>query len=109
MNISFVNDTINRRFKQFEITKNTSFFANFDKDFNLSETFKKNKSTQSIMKRINTLKSIHQNITFMQQNSIKYQNKKRKMTFQLKNRDKMYLNTKNLKYRRKKQKTKQEI
>ena len=69
-------------FKQFETTKTTSFFANFDKNFNLFEIFKENKSTQSIMKRINTSKKIHQNITFMQQNSIKYQNKKRKMTFQ---------------------------
>ena len=91
-------------FKQSETTKITSFFANFDKNFNLFESFRKNKSAQTIMKRVNTLKKIHQNITKMQQTSIKYQNKKRKMTFQLKEEDKMYLNTKNLKYKKKNRK-----
>ena len=38
-------------FKQSKITKITFFFANFDKEFNLFELFKKNKSTQSIMKK----------------------------------------------------------
>ena len=65
-------------FKQSKTTKITSFFANYDKDFNLFESFKKNKSTQSIIKKINTLKKIHQNITAMQDASIKYQNKKKK-------------------------------
>ena len=96
-------------FKQSKTTKITSFFANYDKNFNLFESFKENKSTQSIMKKIDTLKKIHQNITTMQHTSVKYQNKKRKMTSQLKKRDKMYLNTKNLKYKKKNKIKKQEI
>ena len=62
-------------FKQSKTTKITSFFANFDKNFNLFELFKKNKSAQSIIEKINTLKKIHQNITAMQDTSIKYQKK----------------------------------
>ena len=91
-------------FKQSETTKITSFFANFGKDFNLFELSRENKSAQSIIERINTLKKIHQNITAMQDTSTKYQNKKRKMTPQLKKRDKVYLSTKNLKYRKKNRK-----
>ena len=91
-------------FRQSKTTKITSFFANYDKDFNLFESSKKKKSAQSIIEKINTLKKIHQNITTMQDTSIKYQNKKRKMTSQLKKKDKMYLSTKNLKYRKKNKK-----
>ena len=91
-------------FKQSKTTKITSFFANFDKDLNLFELSKENKSAQSVIERINTLKKIHQNITAMQDTSIKYQNKKRKMTSQLKKKNKMYLSTKNLKYRKKNRK-----
>ena len=53
-------------FKQSKTTKITSFFANFDKNLNLFELSKENKSAQSIMKKINTLKKIHRNITTMQ-------------------------------------------
>ena len=91
-------------FKQSETTKIASFFANFDKNFNLFESSRENKSAQSIMKRIDTLKKIHQNITTMQQTSVKYQNKKKKMTSQLKKKNKVYLSTKNLKYRKKNRK-----
>ena len=56
------------------------------------------------MKRVDTLKKIHRNIVVMQQKSIKYQNKKRKMTYQLKEKDKIYLNTKNLRYKKKNRK-----
>ena len=88
-------------FKQSKTTKITSFFANFDKDFNLFESFKKNKSAQSVMKKIKTFKKIHHNITAMQRTSVKYQNKKKKMKSQLKKRNKVYLSTKNLRYRKK--------
>ena len=91
-------------FKQSETTKITSFFANYDKDFNLFESSKKNKSAQSVIKKIDTLKKIHQNITTMQHTSVEYQNKKKKMTSQLKKKDKMYLNIKNLKYKKKNKK-----
>ena len=56
------------------------------------------------MKKMNTLKKIHQNITKMQQTSIRYQNKKRKIASQLKEKNKVYLNTKNLKYKKKNKK-----
>ena len=88
-------------FKQSETTKITSFFANFGKDLNLFELSRENKSAQSVIERVNTLKKIHQNITAMQDTSAKYQNKKRKMASQLKKGDKVYLSTKNLKYRKK--------
>ena len=90
--------------KQSETTKITPFFANFGKDLNLFELSRENKSAQSIMKRIDTLKKIHQNITAMQDTSVKYQNKKRKMTSQLKKKNKVYLSTKNLKYKKKNRK-----
>ena len=60
-------------FKSSKTTKKTSFFANHEKKSNLFELFKSNKSTQSIMKRVDTLKRIHRNIAKMQQTSIKYQ------------------------------------
>ena len=91
-------------FKSSKITKKTSFFANHEKKSNFFESFKSNKSTQLIMKRVDTLKKIHRNIVVMQQKSIKYQNKKRKMTYQLKEKDKIYLNTKNLRYKKKNRK-----
>ena len=87
--------------KQSETTKVTPFFANFGKDPNLFGPPRENKSAQSAMERVDTLKKIHQNITNMQQTSARYQNKKRKMAPQLKEGDKVYLNTKNLKYKKK--------
>ena len=39
-------------------TKILLFFANFEKDFNLFELKLLNKSTQAIIKKINTLKTI---------------------------------------------------
>ena len=65
-------------FKQSKTTKIASFFANFDKNFNLFESFKKNKSAQSIMKKIDTLKKIHQNITTMQQRQSSIRTKREK-------------------------------
>ncbi len=52
------------------------------------------------MERIAILKKIHDNILKMQEKSIKYQNKKRKITLQLKKKYKIYLFTKNLKTRK---------
>ena len=91
-------------FKTSKTIKTTSFFANFDEKLNLFELFKKNKSAQAIMKKINIMKKIHRNIVKMQATTIKYQNKKRKMTSQLKKKDKIYLNTRNLKYKKKNKK-----
>ncbi len=87
-----------------DITKVTSFFANFDKEPNLFDQEKKHLAAQSAIKRVATLKKIHNNITSMQIRSAKYQNKRRKMAPQLKKKDKMYLLTKNLKTRKKSRK-----
>ena len=84
-------------FKVSNTTKETPFFANFGKEPNLFEKKLQHVSAQSAMKRAKTLKEIHSNIVKMQQRSAAYQNKKRKTMPQLKERDKVYLLTKNLK------------
>ncbi len=81
-------------------TKMTSFFANYNKEFNLFEEERKHLLAQSVIERVATLKKIHDNISKMQERSIRYQNKKRKTTPQLKKRDKVYLLIKNLKTRK---------
>ena len=85
-------------------TKITSFFANFDKKSNLFDSKNIHKSTQTVMKRIKTFKQMHDNIKIMQNKFVIYQNKKRKMTSQLKEKDKIYLLTKNLTTRKKSKK-----
>jgi len=82
------------------IIKVTSFFANYGKELNLFEEERKHLLAQSIIKRIATLKKVNDNISKMQEKSINYQNKKRKTTPQLKEGDKVYLLTKNLKTRK---------
>jgi hypothetical protein len=90
--------------KILDTTKVTPFFANFGKKSNLFGRKRNHLTAQSVIKRITTLKKIHDNITSMQIKSAKYQNKKRKMAPQLKKRDKIYLLTKNLKIRKKSKK-----
>jgi hypothetical protein len=85
-------------------TKVTSFFANFGKKSNLFDQERRHLAAQLIIKRVATLKKIHDNIALMQIRLAKYQNKKRKMAPQLKEKDKMYLLTKNLKIRKKSKK-----
>jgi murein L,D-transpeptidase YcbB/YkuD len=87
-----------------DTTKMTSFFVNFGKESNLFDQKRKHLAAQSAIERIATLKKVHDNITSMQIRSAKYQNKKRKMASQLKEGDKMYLLTKNLKIRKKSKK-----
>jgi len=82
------------------IIKVTSFFVNYNKKFNLFEKERKHLLAQLAMKRVATLKRIHDNISKMQERSTKYQNKKRKTAPQLKKRNKIYLFTKNLKTRK---------
>ena len=79
------------------MTKTISFFANFEKKPNLFEKKLQYVSAQSAIKHAKTLKKIHSNIVRMQQKFIAYQNKKQKTMPQLKERNKMYLLTKNLK------------
>ncbi len=85
-------------------TKITLFFANYDKKSNLFGQQRKHLAAQLAIERVATLKKIHDNITTMQTKLTRYQNKKRKMTPQLKERNKMYLLTKNLKIRKKSKK-----
>jgi len=62
-----------------DITKITSFFVNFGKESNLFDQERKHLTAQSAIKRVATLKKVHDNIASMQIRSAKYQNKKRKM------------------------------
>jgi hypothetical protein len=81
-------------------TKITSFFANYGRKSNLFGEERKHLSTQLAIERVATLKKIRNNISMMQERSTKYQNKKRKTAPQLKERNKIYLFTKNLKTRK---------
>ena len=54
------------------ITKITSFFANYNKKSNLFEEERTHLLAQLIIKRVATLKKIHDNILKMQERSIKY-------------------------------------
>ena len=83
------------------LSKYYYFLRILKKKLNLFEIFKKHKSIDAIIQKINILKRIHENIVKMQTYFVNYQNKKRKMTFQLKKRKKIYFNTKNLKYKKK--------
>jgi hypothetical protein len=81
-------------------TKVTSFFVNYGKEFNLFEEERKHLLAQLAIERIATLKIVYDNILKMQKKLIKYQNKKRKTAPQLKEGDRIYLLTKNLKTRK---------
>ncbi len=81
-------------------TKVTSFFVNYDKEFNLFKEERKHLLAQLVIERIATLKRVRDNISKMHERLTKYQNKKRKTTPQLKEGDKVYLFTKNLKTRK---------
>ena len=86
--------------KQSNTTKISLFFANFERESNLFDEFKKYRSAQAAIKKVNILKRIYENIIKMQKNSTNYKKKKEKMTSQLKKGDKVYLLTKNLKYKK---------
>ena len=77
--------------------KESSFFANFEKDSNLFESFKIERTTQTVIEKIDILKKIHNSILQMQERSTTYQNKKRKTMSQFKKRNKIYFFTTNLK------------
>ena len=86
--------------KILNIIKITLFFVNYNKEFNLFEKERIHLLAQLVIERIATLKQIYDNIFKMQERSIKYQNKRRKTIPQLKERDKIYLFTKNLRTRK---------
>ena len=85
-------------------TKTTSFFANFGKKSNLFERLRNQISTKAAIAKGNTIRTIQENILKMQRSSTIYQNKKRKMTSLLKEGNKVYLFTKNLKINKKRSK-----
>jgi len=58
--------------KVLNITKVTSFFVNYNKKFNLFKEEQKHLLAQLVIKRIATLKKIHDNILKMQKKSTKY-------------------------------------
>jgi hypothetical protein len=58
--------------KILDITKITSFFVNFNKKSNLFNQERKHLTTQLVIKRIATIKKIHDNITIMQIKLVKY-------------------------------------
>jgi len=53
-------------------TKVTSFFANYDRELNLFEKERRHLLAQLVIKRVATLKKIHDNISKMQKKLIKY-------------------------------------
>jgi hypothetical protein len=58
--------------KILNITKITSFFVNYNKEFNLFKKERMHLLTQLVIERVATLKKIHDNILKMQERSIKY-------------------------------------
>ena len=85
-------------------TKITPFFANHEREPNLFGKSRNQISTEAAITKGNTIKAIQENISKMQKRSTTYQNEKRKMTSLLKEGDKMYLLTKNLKINKKRNK-----
>ena len=83
-----------------DTTKISSYYANFDKESNLFEQELKHVAADLVMNRVKRLKNIKDNIQKMQLKSRKYVNKKRKEGSQLKEKNKVYLLTKNLTIRR---------
>ena len=83
--------------KQFNIIKITSFFANYERNFNLFDYKESSILKNATKSRIKILKKIYNNIMRMQIKSSNYVNKKQKNASLLKEENKMYLFTKNLK------------
>ena len=77
-------------------TKILSYFINFEREPNLFEQEQQHVSTDLIMNRVKRFKNIRDNIQKMQLKFKKYVNKKRKKDSQLKEKNKVYLLTKNL-------------
>ena len=77
-------------------TKISSYFVNFGKEPNLFGQELDHVSADLVMNRVRKLKDIRDNIQKMQLKSKEYVNKKRKEDPQLKEKNKVYLLTKNL-------------
>ena len=83
--------------KQFNTTKTTSVFANYERNSNLFNYKKSLMLTNVAKTRIKMFKEIHENIVKMQNNIFNCINKKRKNASSLKKRNKIYFFAKNLK------------
>jgi len=83
------------------IIKITLFFVNYNKKSNLFKRKRSHLQLQLAIKQIEILKKIYNNITTIQQKLIKYPNKKPKK-IQLKEKNKVYFLTKNLKIKKSK-------
>ena len=79
-----------------DTTKVSSYYVNFDKKSNLFEQNLEHVATDLVMNRVKRFKNIKDNIQKMQLKFEKYVNKKRKEDLQLKEKNKVYLLTKNL-------------
>ena len=86
------------------ITKVTPFFVNYGREPNLFNRSRNQVSIEATTIKGNAIKAIQKNIFKMQKYSTTYQNKKRKTTSQLKEGNKVYLHTKNLKINKKRSK-----
>ena len=86
------------------ITKITPFFANHGRESNLFEKPRNQVSIKIAIAKSDAIKAIQENISKMQKKSTNYQNKKKKMTPLLKEGNKMYLLTKNLKINKRRSK-----
>ena len=73
--------------------KESLFFINFIKLLNLFSKELLILSAEAVLNRIEMLKNIHNNISRMQKTTSKRKNIKRKLTSQLKKRDKVYFLT----------------
>ena len=90
--------------KQFNIIKTTSFFVNYKRNFNLFDYKKSLILTNATKSRIEIFKKVHDNIIKLQIKSSTYINNKRKNAPLLKEGNKIYLFTKNLKKKNKNKK-----
>ena len=87
-----------------DITKYIPFFANFGKNLNLFLDRREGPNTQQVLKDISDIRLIYQrlsvNIKIIRLSIARNTNKKRKISPQLKEGDRVYLLTKNLKIKR---------
>ena len=83
--------------KQFDTTKVISFFANYERNSNLFDYKESSMLTNVAKSRIEIFKMIYENIVKMQNKTFNRINKKRKNAPLLKERNKVYFFTRNIK------------
>ena len=90
--------------KQFDTTKTTSFFVNYERLLNLFDYKESSMLANATKSKVETLKKVHENIIKMQFKFANYANKKRKNAPLFKEGNKIYLFAKNLKRKSKNKK-----